>query len=76
VGILPIVSERGRPCPRCGGATEETVLSGIVSLKRRRSLWASGKVSAVRGETCIRCGHTDLFAANPDRLFADLRRET
>jgi hypothetical protein len=51
------------------------VLSGIVSLKRRRSLWASGKVSAVRGETCVRCGHTDLFAANPDRLFSELRRD-
>ena len=48
---------------------------GIVSMKRRRSLWASGKVSAIRGDTCIRCGHTDLFAANPDRLFSDLRSE-
>jgi len=69
------VAEASRKCPRCGGPTEETVLSGIVSLKRRRSLWASGKVSAVRGETCVRCGHTDLYAANPDRLFSDLRRD-
>jgi ribosomal protein S27AE len=69
------VAEASRKCPRCGGPTEETVLSGIVSLKRRRSLWASGKVSAVRGETCVRCGHTDLYAASPDRLFSDLRRD-
>jgi ribosomal protein S27AE len=73
-GILATVAERSRPCPRCGGPTEATVLSGIVSLKRRRSVWASGKVSALNGETCVRCGHTDLFAANPDRLFSDLRR--
>ena len=34
---------------------EFTVLSGIVSLKRRRSAMASGRVSAVRAETCARC---------------------
>jgi hypothetical protein len=67
------VAETSRPCPRCGGPTEPTVLSGIVSLKRRRSVWASGKVSALNAETCIRCGHTDLFAADPGRLFGDLR---
>jgi hypothetical protein len=52
---------------------EQTVLSGIVSLKRRRSPLASGRVSAVRAETCVTCGRTELFAERPDRLFRDLR---
>lgn len=52
---------------------EATVLSGIVSLKRRRSVLASGKVSAVRSETCVDCGRTELFAERPERLFGDLR---
>ena len=50
-------------------------LSGIVSLKRRRSAMASGRVSAVRAETCVRCGHTELYAEKPERLFSDLHRE-
>jgi hypothetical protein len=62
-------------CNQCGGPVEHTVLSGMVSLKRRRSAMASGKVSAVRAETCVRCGHTELFAERPDRLFRDLLRE-
>lgn len=53
---------------------ESTVLSGIVSLKRRRSAMASGRVSAVRAETCIRCGYTELYAEKPERLFSDLDR--
>jgi hypothetical protein len=53
---------------------EFTVLSGIVSLKRRRSAMASGRVSAVRAETCVRCGYTELYAEKPERLFSDLRR--
>ena len=36
---------------------------------------ASGRVSAVRAETCVRCGHTELYAERPERLFSDLRRE-
>lgn len=59
-------------CSQCGGHMEHTVLSGIVSLKRRRSAMASGKVSSVRSETCIKCGYTELFAERPDRLFRDL----
>jgi hypothetical protein len=51
------------------------VVSGVVSLKRRRSALASGRVSALRAETCVRCGRTDLYAERPDRLFADLRRQ-
>ena len=54
---------------------EHTVLSGMVSLKRRRSAWASGKVSAVRSETCMKCGLTQLYAERTDRLFRDLLRE-
>ena len=59
-------------CSACGGPLEPTVLSGMVSLKRRRSVLASGRVSAVRAETCVRCGRTELFAERPDRLFRDL----
>jgi hypothetical protein len=62
-------------CRECGGPVEHTVLSGIVSLKRRRSAMASGKVSAVRAETCVTCGFTELYAERPDRLFRDLQRE-
>lgn len=51
------------------------MLSGIVSLKRRRSAMASGRVSAVRAETCVDCGHTELFAEKPERLFSDHHRE-
>jgi hypothetical protein len=54
---------------------EPTVLSGIVSLKRRRSAMASGRVSAIRAETCVNCGHTELFAEKPERLFSDHHRE-
>jgi hypothetical protein len=54
---------------------EFTVLSGIVSLKRRRSAMASGRVSAVRAESCVRCGYTELYAERPERLFSDVRRE-
>ena len=54
---------------------EFTVLSGIVSLKRRRSAMASGRVSAVRAETCARCGYTEFYAEKPERLFSDLHRE-
>ena len=54
---------------------EFTVLSGIVSLKRRRSAMASGRVSAIRAETCARCGYTEFYAEKPERLFSDLHRE-
>ena len=54
---------------------EPTVLSGIVSLKRRRSAMASGRVSALRAESCVRCGYTELYAEKPERLFSDLHRE-
>jgi hypothetical protein len=62
-------------CRLCGGAVEGTVLSGVVSLKRRRSMMASGRVSAVRAETCTACGHTELFAERPERLFPEVARE-
>jgi hypothetical protein len=52
------------------------VLSGIVSLKRRRSAMASGRVSALRAQTCTLCGHTELFAEKPERLFSDHHRES
>ena len=51
---------------------ELTVVSGIVSLKRRRSAMASGRVSAIRSETCADCGYTELYAEKPERLFSDL----
>ena len=62
-------------CRSCGGAVEPTVVSGIVSLKRRRNLLASGRVSAIRAETCVKCGRTELFAEKPERLFSDLVRD-
>jgi hypothetical protein len=62
-------------CRLCDGPVEPTVLSGIVSLKRRRSLMASGRVSPIRAETCVNCGHTEFFADKLDRLFSDLRRQ-
>ena len=52
---------------------EHTSISGVVSLKRKRSIFAGGKVSALRGETCVKCGRTEIFADNPDRLFPDYR---
>jgi hypothetical protein len=52
---------------------EPTVVSGVVSLKRRRSVMASGRVSALRAETCVKCGRTELYAERPERLFPDLR---
>ena len=54
---------------------EPTVVSGVVSLKRRRSAFASGRVSAIRAETCVSCGRTELFAERPERLFSDLLRD-
>ena len=62
-------------CGSCGGPLRPTGLSGIVSIKRRRSVLASGRVSALRGETCEDCGRTEPFAERPERLFSDLRRE-
>jgi hypothetical protein len=53
---------------------EYTVVSGIVSLKRRRSAMASGRVSSLRAETCIKCGYTKMYAERPERLFRDLTR--
>jgi hypothetical protein len=64
-----------KTCEDCGGLVQPTVLSGVVSLKRRRSALASGRVSAVRAETCVRCGRTELYAEKPERLFSDLHRE-
>lgn len=60
-------------CQSCGGAVEHTVISGVVSLKRKRSFWASGRVSALRGETCVKCGRTEIFADRPERIFPDYR---
>lgn len=60
-------------CRLCNGPVEPTVISGIVSLKRHRSFFASGRISPLRGETCVNCGHTELFAERLDRLFSDIR---
>lgn len=60
-------------CRLCNGRVEPTVVSGLVSLKRHRSFFASGRISPLRGETCVDCGHTELFAERLDRLFSDIR---
>jgi hypothetical protein len=62
-------------CPKCSGPVEPAVVSGIVSLKRRRSALATGRVSAMRAEVCVRCGYTELYAVKPERLFSDIHRE-
>jgi hypothetical protein len=54
---------------------EPCVLSGVVSLKRRRTAMASGRVSALRAEVCASCGYTELYAERTDRLFRDVHRE-
>ena len=36
---------------------------------------ASGRVSALRAETCVRCGYTELYAEKPERLFSDFPRD-
>jgi len=54
---------------------EPAVVSGVVSLKRRRAVLASGRVSALRAEVCVRCGYTEMYADRPDRLFSDIVRE-
>jgi hypothetical protein len=64
-----------KACSACGGPVEPTVVSGVVSLKRHRAILASGRVSAIRSETCVSCGRTELFAEKPERLFSDLHRE-
>jgi hypothetical protein len=38
-------------------------------------MMASGRVSALRAETCVECGYTELYAERPERLFPDLHRE-
>ncbi|WP_217922451.1 hypothetical protein [Miltoncostaea oceani] len=62
-------------CPKCSGPVEPCVVSGVVSLKRRRSLMASGRVSALRAEVCVRCGFAEIYAARPERLFSDMERD-
>jgi hypothetical protein len=54
---------------------EPAVVSGVVSLKRHRTVLASGKVSALRAEVCVRCGYTEMYAEKPERLFSDIVRE-
>lgn len=63
-------------CSACDGPLEATVVSGIVSLKRRRTMVPSGRVSAIRAETCVLCGRTELYAERPERLFSDHARAT
>ena len=72
-GYVSTVSDAN--CPDCGGPVEPTVLSGIVSLKRKRAVLASGRVSAIDGRTCVRCGRTTFYAANPARLFPEHHRK-
>jgi hypothetical protein len=54
---------------------EPAVVSGVVSLKRHRTVLASGKVSALRAEVCVRCGYAEMYAERPERLFSDIVRE-
>ena len=30
-------------------------------------------ISALRGETCVSCGRTEIYADRPDRLFPESR---
>ena len=62
----------GVACGSCGAAVEPTVVSGLISLKRRRTMVPSRKGGAIRAMTCTRCGRTELYAERPERLFSDL----
>lgn len=69
---------RERDAPSGGdaghGPVEATVVSGVVSLKRRAML-APGRGTALRAETGGHWGRLGLYAKRPERLFADLGRE-
>jgi hypothetical protein len=55
-------------CPKCRGPIEPTVVSGPVLRRRRRFLGIGGPRSALRGETCVRCGYTIVFAERPEHI--------
>ena len=69
-----MVSTCPSTCPSARARSSPPSCPGIVSLKRRRSAMASGRVSALRAETCVECGYTELYAEKPERLFSDLRQ--
>lgn len=58
----------GNRCPKCGGPWEPTVLTGPVLRQRRRLPLVGGAHSRMRGETCVDCGYTELFAEHPTRF--------
>lgn len=57
-------------CPKCRGRIQPTVISGPVLRRRRRLLPFGGARSALRGETCVDCGYTVVFAERPGGILA------
>lgn len=58
-------------CRACGGRIEATIVSGPVLRRRRRLIALGGDRSRLRGETCIDCGLTDVFAEDTGGIFPD-----
>ena len=65
-------------CIKCGGATARGRLYAIIgraTLVPWRARVLRRRDSPVSGVTCISCGYTEFYAAEPRRLVEDARSE-